>query len=466
MRHKDCEVQTDEAEFLLQNVNRKGDLTAEGGDEKVEIQSGSWYNPRETLMRKSGRKCICMLISLIIVGGAGFMFLASYCPDAVCMSLTSLNPKAPTRQSQTKTLKTTRQSQTHNNNNNDIFNKDPFDFNIDGVGRPLPDVARTFASFADVTSQDFQFDIEDHDVIVFLHIQKTGGTIFGKHLVDHLDVARRCVCHRRVKKRCTCLRPGPHSDERWLFSRHSTGWKCGLHADWTELTSCVDDMMDKIEGQEIKRRYFYITILRNPIHRFISEFQHVRRGATWKTTRLFCNGRSATKKEMPPCYATETWENVTLEEFMTCESNLAINRQTRMLADLSLVQCYNKAMMSPEERDNTLLLSAKNNLRKMAFFGLTEQQEVNQYLFEETFNLKFKKRFLQYNQTISETTLQDIDPKILERIRDLNRLDVELYEYAHRLLRYRFEMLKAQDPHFEEHYENMGNINFSWESLN
>lgn len=79
---------------------------------------------------------------------------------------------------------------------------------------------------------------------------------------------------------------------------------------------------------------------------------------------------------------------------------------------------------------------------------------------------RFKKRFLQYNQTISETTLQDIDPKTLERIRELNRLDVELYEYAHGLLRKRFEMLKTQDPHFEEHYENMGNINFSWENLN
>lgn len=79
---------------------------------------------------------------------------------------------------------------------------------------------------------------------------------------------------------------------------------------------------------------------------------------------------------------------------------------------------------------------------------------------------RFKKRFLQYNQTISETTLQEIDPKTLERIRELNRLDVELYEYAHSLLRHRFETLKAQDPHFDEHYENMGNINFSWENLN
>ena len=30
--------------------------------------------------------------------------------------------------------------------------------------------------------ENFEFDIKGSDVIVFLHIQKTGGTAFGKHL--------------------------------------------------------------------------------------------------------------------------------------------------------------------------------------------------------------------------------------------------------------------------------------------
>lgn len=58
-------------------------------------------------------------------------------------------------------------------------------------------------------------------------------------------------------------------------------------------------------------------------------------------------------------------------------------------SDLSLVGCYDKSIMLPEERDKLMLLSAKNNLKKMAFFGLTELQETSQYVFEETFNLKY-----------------------------------------------------------------------------
>jgi hypothetical protein len=40
-----------------------------------------------------------------------------------------------------------------------------------------------------------------------------------------------------------------------------------------------------------------------------------------------------------------------------------------MLADLSLVHCYNTAAMSRNERDRIMLNSAKINLRSMAFFG-------------------------------------------------------------------------------------------------
>jgi hypothetical protein len=58
----------------------------------------------------------------------------------------------------------------------------------------------------------------------------------------------------------------------------------------------------------------------------------------------------------------ENWIDVTLDEFADCESNLASNRQTRMLADLALVNCYNKSSMSLEERNKLMLASAKRNL--------------------------------------------------------------------------------------------------------
>lgn len=118
-----------------------------------------------------------------------------------------------------------------------------------------------------------------------------GGTSFGRHLVRDLDLETPCIC-KKGKKRCKCSRT-PDEDSFWLFSRYSMGWRCGLHADWTELNDCVDEAMDETEGissiqsNSSHRRYFYITLLRNPVLRFLSEWRHVQRGATWKSSEFF-----------------------------------------------------------------------------------------------------------------------------------------------------------------------------------
>lgn len=55
-------------------------------------------------------------------------------------------------------------------------------------------------SYDDVQKDDFQFDMDAHDVMVFLHIQKTGGTSFGKHLVQDLDLKVRQSIFFRLQK--------------------------------------------------------------------------------------------------------------------------------------------------------------------------------------------------------------------------------------------------------------------------
>ncbi|CAN7950708.1 unnamed protein product, partial [Ixodes pacificus] len=119
------------------------------------------------------------------------------------------------------------------------------------LSQPLRSDRRNKLSFDDMLGDDFEFDMKGSDVMVFLHIQKTGGTVFGRHLVHDLDLEKPCEC-QRGRKRCRCNRPNS-SGKWWLFSRYSTGWKCGLHADWTELTACVDSAMDRTEKTTAKR---------------------------------------------------------------------------------------------------------------------------------------------------------------------------------------------------------------------
>uniref|UniRef100_A0A3B3WBP0 Heparan-sulfate 6-O-sulfotransferase n=1 Tax=Poecilia mexicana TaxID=48701 RepID=A0A3B3WBP0_9TELE len=285
-----------------------------------------------------------------------------------------------------------------------------------------------------------EFNIKGDDVIVFLHIQKTGGTTFGRHLVRNIRLEQPCDC-KPGQKKCTCHRPG--KEESWLFSRFSTGWSCGLHADWTELTNCVPVVMDKKEAQRNKRNFYYITMLRDPVSRYLSEWKHVQRGATWKTALHMCDGRSPTQDELPTCYSGDDWSGVTLKEFMNCQSNLANNRQVRMLADLSLVGCYNMSSMNESQRNHILLSSAMSNLKNMAFYGLTEFQRKTQYLFERTFSLRFISAFTQINSTRAANV--DLSEAVRRRIEELNFLDVQLYEYAKDLFLQRFQYTRQRE---------------------
>jgi len=339
-------------------------------------------------------------------------------------------------------------------------------------------------TFNDITEENFQFDYAGNDVMVFLHIQKTGGTTFGKHLVKDIDLTKPCQCHKgrwgtnkqfyTKKLRCDCFRPGNKQvKKQWLFSRYSTGWKCGLHPDWTELVACVDDYLKGLEGGEAARRYFYITFLREPVARYLSEYRHVKRGATWKTAEHKCGGRSWSK-DIPKCYEDDEdyedgdWSDVELAEFMACEDNLAVNRQVRMLADLDLVGCYNKSSMPRLQRDALMLASAKTNLERMAYFGLTEEQRISQYMFEETFNLQFKVIFENYNDTHSSRTREKLEDRVIERIRVINSLDVELYQFALKLLKDRFSRMKAEDHNYDQHVQHLTKDEkdqFSWDDI-
>ncbi|VDP11934.1 unnamed protein product [Soboliphyme baturini] len=303
-------------------------------------------------------------------------------------------------------------------------------------------------SFDDMMSdgQRYRFDINGSDVLVFLHIQKTAGTTFERYLVRQLNLPQPCQCWPK-RKRCTCLRPS--GSGHWLFSRFSTGWNCGLHADWTELitSGCVDKFLNRREKRVTRRRYFISTMLREPVARFISEFKHVQRGATWQATPHFCNGRPPSSEEMPPCFNPEVgWEGVSLEEFLNCSSNFGFNRMTRMLSDLTTVGCYSRSLLDPNSRSALILESAKNNLRKMAFFGLQEDMRRSQYVFEELFSLRFNKPMV--NQ-MEQSDPAEFTVTQLEHIRNANRLDIEIYNFARQLFYKRFQLLKAKDSFYE-----------------
>ena len=79
-----------------------------------------------------------------------------------------------------------------------------------------------------------------------------------------------------------------------------------------------------------------------------------------------------------------------------------------MLSNLELVNCYNATSMA---RDRIMLESAKENLLRMAFFGVTELQKESQLVFQRTFNMRFKVKFPQFSSVETCAANQNNLPK-------------------------------------------------------
>ena len=136
------------------------------------------------------------------------------------------------------------------------------------------------------------------DTLVFIHIQKTGGSNLDRNIIKNLLIQKRNKWHKacllksifenknktiskkRKFKNYSCPRDVEiATSENWYFSRQTYGWICGLHADYTRLAECVEQFYST------RRKLHYYTILREPVRRYLSEWQHVSRGATWSKSK-------------------------------------------------------------------------------------------------------------------------------------------------------------------------------------
>ena len=317
-------------------------------------------------------------------------------------------------------------------------------------------------------SPEFHFDPHGNDTLVLVHIQKTGGTEFLRYLVtvkrgsEYLcnisSIVKRSIEKKRniprqakprvrnrrgkkSKKReiVSCPRyPSKDQGEQWLISEKTMSWICGPHPSYTEYRRCLPQL--DLKRFNKKRKLHYAVLLRHPVLRYISEYLHVQRNATW-AARHYCKGKLVPLEDMPPCYPgfynKVPWPNLTLSSFLSCESNWANNRQTLMLADIEAVNCFDKKSIGKEKREQKLLQTAKKNMESFAFFGITEYMDESCRMFENHFNMKFpmkppKRNLSDLHSGPMLPTLWK-NPAFLRAIRQVNHLDMALYEHALKL---------------------------------
>jgi len=281
--------------------------------------------------------------------------------------------------------------------------------------------------FISTEYQHINFDKDRNDVFSFMHMQKTGGTTMEKHLVFNIKNSN-CECEKTKRPLCMCYR-SDHT-EIYIVCRYiQPKWPCGLHPDLTTLKECTPNFMNNMY-EEKDRRYFYGTILRNPTYRFLSEFRHMQRGAVWQNAASLCRGKmfgSQTKS----CFQG-IWTDLTLDKFLSCPYNQAINRQTWMMSNISAVSCNFEEIMSRKKLKKKLLRIAKRNLNKLSYFALLEFPMESQFIFEKTFNFEFKEPFIKWDTGFALEYLRsfNVNTTMMHLVSQTNDLDHQLYDYA------------------------------------
>ena len=311
------------------------------------------------------------------------------------------------------------------------------------------------------------------DLMVFLHVPKTGGTDFEDKLVDKIKVYDNMT--KTYMHACN-LRPNINLNQRfgklycrrglkkdykydfsikssWILSRFVFGWArmekwgCelhGVHDDMAELKLCIQNIKKQ---NEFIRSIHYTTIIREPLFRYVSEYAHslklIKQHDETNITIFGGGGLCNKEATLFECLPNVNSESMTLEQFSSCENHISYNRQTRFLADYDAndKEC---TLFKPENKKK-LLESAKNTLREMTYFALNEYEELSQKLFEKTFkSIKIDHEVDSlriYIKTLDTKNLvEQIDEFLKQKIIALNDLDFELYDYAKKLFFVRLKL--------------------------
>ena len=314
---------------------------------------------------------------------------------------------------------------------------------------PIPEAQAEFETVFKLESQRIEDYRSGNNTLAIIHIQKTGGKEFAMYF-QNIKTKGKSVCEvRNITSRPNRIRSGkcyinlPKSREMWLVSETTYGWPCGVHPFLIELKSCLPLYLENRFGKR-HRSLQFTTIIRHPIIRYLSEFQHCNTYAPWRFRTIKCNGTKYFQNETSCMRKIRS--KVTFEDYISpCPESRSVNRQTMMLADIDKTGCLDPAAMSSEKRDSILLATAKQNLKEMMFFGVTEYMKESILLLEHRFDVQF-------DSPLSQPLIKDLNgadllhkvwsnSTLYKEISSINYLDVQLYEYGLKLFKQRLQQI-------------------------
>jgi hypothetical protein len=256
-----------------------------------------------------------------------------------------------------------------------------------------------------------EYDITPDDIVFFLHMPKTAGTTLVAILDQHLGHALTCPSYFGYEVQQLV-------DQGADLSRYRY-WRGHL----------IYDMIQSL----IDREAICLTMLRHPIQRLISGWAHVHRHPEL----------SSTLPAIDQYY--QKIATLSLDAFVG-EANADMHwresdGQTALLGAQARVWQLNRLSHTAQVRQQIAaddLARAIEQLRRCAWFGLTERFQESLALLAFTFGWRPRRDTLRLNMAPQRQRLEQIAPETLDRIIALNRFDLQLYQVATQLFDQRY----------------------------
>lgn len=247
------------------------------------------------------------------------------------------------------------------------------------------------------------FEPENHPVVVFIHIPKTGGTTVYHYLRKHFPKNKLLSSSSRLNK--AFLDRPADKRKRWDFL--SGHFPTGLIHRATPRP-CV-----------------YFTFFRDPLAKAVSNYNHVLR---WKQHRW--HGRFTEKK-------------ITTEKFLTQHDDIK-----DFLIDNPATRCFSDpySFYDPQPMTPALVEQVKTRLRdQFMFIGLIERSTDSIFLLSRKLKLPLSPYLIRNVTRRPEVPLSFLSPEVIARFKDLNWADYEVYDYAKQRLEQQWSELNARE---------------------
>jgi hypothetical protein len=237
------------------------------------------------------------------------------------------------------------------------------------------------------TKPILRYHLRENDQIFFLHIPKTGGTTF-------MNILEKQV-----------------GSYRYLSADQSA--MTALNSHYLNEFKIVRGHFSYSVYKHFTRRPVFLTILRDPIDRFISNYRHLVR-------------------------KLKISETISLEDY-TVDDKLNRGSHNKQVARICGGSSQRLGLELP-----VMLEIAKLRLNEFAFVGVLDRFDEGIQLLTYTLGWDPIAEYETLNQAPRNTKKPDIDGELLALLRERNKYDIALFEYANQLFDARYRQMREE----------------------